>query len=358
MPTAIYLSAHLDDAALSCGGLIHQQTRRGSVVAVVTLCAGDPPSASFSPFAEALHARWQLSPSEAVARRREEDHAALRGLGAGAAHGGVGFLLPEHEVQRGQHHRQHRHGCHQHPRTRLTIGQVQQGGHHGAGRIGDAHPAEDVEQVRRAQPLVALDARQGGHQQGVQQEVGQRKAHRGQHQHAGVGGRGTLQQVGQHPARGEHRKAGHGRAGDAAAPALGGAQGADAGFPGSGQSGRLRPMHQQQQEHEDLAGGKRDLGARDAHREEARQHGQHRPGGHLAPDQPGLGGQQHQRTGQRGSPAQDDRPPVPAGRTVVVGQQATLQRAPAGPGRNGTGLGCHGGALQRPWVLIQTAIGP
>lgn len=86
MPTAIYLSAHLDDAALSCGGLIHQQTRRGSVVAVVTLCAGDPPSASFSPFAEALHARWQLSPSQAVARRREEDHAALRGLGAAVVH--------------------------------------------------------------------------------------------------------------------------------------------------------------------------------------------------------------------------------------------------------------------------------
>lgn len=86
MPTPVYFSAHLDDAALSCGGLIHQQTRRGSAVVVVTLCAGDPPSASFSPFAEGLHARWQLTPSEAVARRREEDRVALGGLGATVVH--------------------------------------------------------------------------------------------------------------------------------------------------------------------------------------------------------------------------------------------------------------------------------
>jgi hypothetical protein len=79
-----------------------------------------------------------------------------------------------------------------------------------------------------------------------------------------------------------------------------GAQGAHAGFSGSGQHGGFRPVHQQQQEHEDLAGGKRDLGARNAHREEARQHGQHRPGCHLAPGLQGLGGQQHQRTDQRG----------------------------------------------------------
>lgn len=89
MPTALYLSPHLDDAALSCGGLIHQQTRQGTAAVVITICAGDPPATSFSPFAEALHARWQLSPTEAVARRRAEDQASVHGLGADARHLGV-----------------------------------------------------------------------------------------------------------------------------------------------------------------------------------------------------------------------------------------------------------------------------
>jgi DNA-binding transcriptional LysR family regulator len=44
---------------------------------------------------------------------------ALAAAAPAAAHGGVGFLLPEHEVQRGQHHRQHRHHGHQHADARL-----------------------------------------------------------------------------------------------------------------------------------------------------------------------------------------------------------------------------------------------
>lgn len=70
--TWIYLSPHLDDAALSCGGIIAQQTMNGMTVEIWTICAGDPPPGPFSPFAEELHARWQFG-REAVARRRQED---------------------------------------------------------------------------------------------------------------------------------------------------------------------------------------------------------------------------------------------------------------------------------------------
>lgn len=80
MALQIYLSPHLDDAALSCGGTIHQQAARGDHVIVLTLFAGDPPE-TLSPFAQTLHARWQLGP-DAVARRRAEDHQAITSLGA------------------------------------------------------------------------------------------------------------------------------------------------------------------------------------------------------------------------------------------------------------------------------------
>jgi len=82
----IYLSPHLDDAALSCGGRIWQQTQAGERVLVVTVFAGIPlPSAPLSPFAQALHARWER-PGDTVAGRREEDRAALALLGADLAH--------------------------------------------------------------------------------------------------------------------------------------------------------------------------------------------------------------------------------------------------------------------------------
>jgi len=78
----VYLSPHLDDVALSCGGRIWQQARAGERVLVVTVFAGAPgPGAALSPFARKLHARWG-SQANAVARRREEDRAALAILGA------------------------------------------------------------------------------------------------------------------------------------------------------------------------------------------------------------------------------------------------------------------------------------
>lgn len=84
----IYLSPHLDDAVLSCGGLIARQAQRGEPVAVVTVFAASPPaSRPLSPFAHALHARWRASApassdfSDPSAARRAEDLRALAALG-------------------------------------------------------------------------------------------------------------------------------------------------------------------------------------------------------------------------------------------------------------------------------------
>jgi LmbE family N-acetylglucosaminyl deacetylase len=82
---AIYLSPHLDDAALSCGGQIYQRTSAGQTVLVVTIMAGDPASDAASNYIESLHERWELA-GDAAARRRQEDLAACRILGAQALH--------------------------------------------------------------------------------------------------------------------------------------------------------------------------------------------------------------------------------------------------------------------------------
>ncbi|HXF63595.1 MAG TPA: PIG-L family deacetylase, partial [Caldilineaceae bacterium] len=80
---AIYLSPHLDDVALSCGGQIFQQTQAGARLLIVTVMAGDPPAA-VSGYARSLHERWAVE--EATAARRAEDLAACRILGAEPLH--------------------------------------------------------------------------------------------------------------------------------------------------------------------------------------------------------------------------------------------------------------------------------
>jgi LmbE family N-acetylglucosaminyl deacetylase len=82
----IYLSPHLDDAVLSCGGGLALQARAGHAIRVVTAFAGglntdDEPS----PFARSLHQRWELG-RDAPAIRRVEDQAALTLLGVDALH--------------------------------------------------------------------------------------------------------------------------------------------------------------------------------------------------------------------------------------------------------------------------------
>lgn len=81
----IFLSPHLDDAVLSCGGWIHQRTQTGDAVEIITICAGDPPPGDFSPLAEELHARWG-SRTGAIELRRGEDLQACRRLGASTRH--------------------------------------------------------------------------------------------------------------------------------------------------------------------------------------------------------------------------------------------------------------------------------
>lgn len=88
--TWIFLSPHLDDAVLSCGGLIAELVRQGQIVEVWTICAGDPPPGHLSPLAESLHQRWE-TPENPVEIRRSEDRRACFLLGAGFRH----FSIPD-----------------------------------------------------------------------------------------------------------------------------------------------------------------------------------------------------------------------------------------------------------------------
>jgi LmbE family N-acetylglucosaminyl deacetylase len=82
---AIYLSPHLDDAALSCGGQIAQRTRSGQRVLIVTVMAGDPQQDVENEYIRSLHERWALG-RDAAAQRRSEDIAACAVLGADFLH--------------------------------------------------------------------------------------------------------------------------------------------------------------------------------------------------------------------------------------------------------------------------------
>jgi LmbE family N-acetylglucosaminyl deacetylase len=80
----LYLSPHLDDAVLSCGGAIHCHTSAGEPVRVITIFAGDAtPGLELSPFALEQHEHWG-DPPRPMALRRAEDGAALTLLDAEA----------------------------------------------------------------------------------------------------------------------------------------------------------------------------------------------------------------------------------------------------------------------------------
>lgn len=86
----LFLSPHLDDAVLSCGGTIHQLTAQGEAVTVLTTMAGDPPDPlPDTPIVADLHQRWQAGYSP-VATRRHEDENAVSKLGARAVHWRLG----------------------------------------------------------------------------------------------------------------------------------------------------------------------------------------------------------------------------------------------------------------------------
>jgi len=82
---AVYLSPHLDDAALSCGGQIFDLTQKGKPILIVTLMAGCLATMTPSKYAQSLHQRWQLD-KDPVQARRAEDIAACKILGADWQH--------------------------------------------------------------------------------------------------------------------------------------------------------------------------------------------------------------------------------------------------------------------------------
>ncbi|MFX0145923.1 MAG: PIG-L deacetylase family protein [Candidatus Hodarchaeota archaeon] len=85
MASHLYLSPHLDDVVISCGGLIAQQAATGELVSVLTICAGDPPPGSLSPFVLELPERWGGS-SSPIGVRRAEDRVACGRLDAVVVH--------------------------------------------------------------------------------------------------------------------------------------------------------------------------------------------------------------------------------------------------------------------------------
>ncbi len=82
---AVYLSPHLDDAALSCGGQISARARAGERVLVLTLFTADEPEEGGSDLIETLHGLFGLE-GGVVAHRRSEDIAACETLGAEPRH--------------------------------------------------------------------------------------------------------------------------------------------------------------------------------------------------------------------------------------------------------------------------------
>jgi LmbE family N-acetylglucosaminyl deacetylase len=85
-PTLLFVSPHLDDVALSCGGLIRRLTQANNSVVVATVFTADVPAqTTLSWLTRRNHAAWRLGDSPFAARRCE-DIVAVRILGAGYVH--------------------------------------------------------------------------------------------------------------------------------------------------------------------------------------------------------------------------------------------------------------------------------
>jgi LmbE family N-acetylglucosaminyl deacetylase len=71
----------MDDAVLSCGGLIAHLIQAGDSVTVFTIMAGAiPPDAPMTPFIKEHFLRWKMDP-DPVPGRRQEDRKAVEALG-------------------------------------------------------------------------------------------------------------------------------------------------------------------------------------------------------------------------------------------------------------------------------------
>lgn len=86
MQKYLFISPHLDDVVLSCGGIVHNLSLEGFSVKILTIFSGDPANHQpLSSFAQTLHNRWNL-PQNAVTYRRAEDKKAIHVLGAESAY--------------------------------------------------------------------------------------------------------------------------------------------------------------------------------------------------------------------------------------------------------------------------------
>jgi hypothetical protein len=76
-----------DDAVLSAGGLIYEQTRAGMEVEIWTFMCGFPPNGELSPLPQVLHYKWGISATaEVITARRVDDVNAASIVGAKAIH--------------------------------------------------------------------------------------------------------------------------------------------------------------------------------------------------------------------------------------------------------------------------------
>ena len=82
----LFISPHLDDIALSCGGYVRRLTTAGECVIVLTIFAGDLPAGVSPPWlARRYELSWRLG-DRPFAARRGEDAAAMQLLGAQYRH--------------------------------------------------------------------------------------------------------------------------------------------------------------------------------------------------------------------------------------------------------------------------------
>jgi len=86
----IFISPHLDDVALSVGGIVNNLVNNNIETEIWTFFSGSPDDGNLSDFALSLHKRWEL-PLNAPKIRRLEDKKACKILGAQFKH----FNLPD-----------------------------------------------------------------------------------------------------------------------------------------------------------------------------------------------------------------------------------------------------------------------
>lgn len=95
----LFVSPHLDDIALSCGGLARRLTASGQSVVIATVCTADRPAGQpLSAAAQHVHWEWQLGDDHPYAIRRQEDEAACKVLGAEPVHLGLLDAIYRHDA--------------------------------------------------------------------------------------------------------------------------------------------------------------------------------------------------------------------------------------------------------------------